>query len=114
MLGSYERTAVCSAERPRTAPLLITAIGCPGSGGIGSYASETAGKSCFDERQLVVLVERRWRGQGPLQRCGARAPWIVGGLLLAHERLGHAEEEDERPKSRDIGAIGGHQVPAGE
>src|SRR3954470_2878150 len=68
----------------------------------------------LDQRQLVVLVERRRRRQRPFERGGACPPWIVCRPLLAHERLGDAEEEHQRAKPRKVGSERGDQVPAGE
>src|ERR1700755_2526570 len=54
------------------------------------------------------------RRQRPFERGRARAPRIVCRLLLAHERMGHAEEEHQRPDARNIRADRGDQVPTGE
>src|SRR5947207_3653485 len=67
----------------------------------------------LDQRELVVLVERRRRRQRPFQGGGAHAPGIVGRLLLAHEGLDHAVEEHQRAEGRYIGAERGDEVPAG-
>src|SRR5262249_56180022 len=68
----------------------------------------------LDQRQLVILVERWWRRQRPFERGRARAPRIVRRPFLAHERMGYAEEEHQRPQPRKVGAERRDQVPAGE
>src|SRR5262249_39290608 len=68
----------------------------------------------FDQRQLIVLMERWRRWQRPFERGRARAPGIVRRLFLAHEGVGHAEEEHQRAQPRKVGPERRDQVPARE
>src|SRR4029450_7295174 len=68
----------------------------------------------LDQRQLVVLVERRRRGQRPFARRCARPPWMLRPLLLAHKCMGYTEKEHEGAESRKVRSERGDQVPAGE
>src|SRR5918993_3945370 len=67
-----------------------------------------------DARQGLELVVRRRRGQGPFQRRRTFTPRVRSGLFLADEGINYAEHEDEETGEEDIGADGGHHVPARE
>src|SRR3974377_1336623 len=112
------RCARLPSSSPRiasSAPSLMTDIACRSAVRVISPAppNREAPPPSPDQRQLVVLVERRRRRQRPFERRGARPPGIVRGLFLAHERLHHAEEEDQRPEARHERPERGDQVPAG-
>src|SRR5437588_12357000 len=108
MLGACARK-VALVGRASSAPSLITDIALasvfplnrePPPGRLRRPPSPFGGGNHLlcDQRQLVVLMERRRRRQRPFQRGRAGAPRVVGGPLLAQERLRHAEEEDQGPE----------------
>src|SRR6266851_2259722 len=68
----------------------------------------------FDQRQHLVLVEWRRRGQGPFELGGPWSPRVVPGQLLARERPCHSDQEYEDAHSRDIRTDRRYEVPAGK
>src|SRR5690606_17296928 len=63
------------------------------------------------DRLDVELVERRRRGNMPLQRFRPFAPIVAGHFLARNQRIDRHANEEQRGAKGNIGTVGGNHVP---